>query len=1011
MPISRKAPGQPQVFDDTRSQDALSKLKTTSEEEQTALLANDLGLPYLDLNIYPINIENLHIISEEQARKGNLVIINKAGKNLKIAITDPKAPETLALITHLQKDEGYVCDSYLVSRTGLSRAIDKYKLFNLSLALDDMKVNLSAEDLAKFEADIKELLDLQKRIDELPTTEILNVIIAGAVKMEASDIHLEPGKESVTLRYRLDGVLQKIAEIPFNVYPHILNRIKMLSGLKLNIRDRAQDGRFEIKVNNPPAEIDVRVSLLPGNFGENVVARLLNQNMSGVDLDRIGLSGRPYEQLMSQIQKPNGMILNTGPTGSGKTTTLYACLKKVNTPENKVITIEDPIEYRLPGISQTQVHKERGYDFASGLRAIVRQDPDVLLVGEIRDEETADIATHAALTGHLVFSTVHANSAAGAIPRLIDLGVRPSLISPSINAIIAQRLVRRLCPDCKEEYVPASQTLEMINRFLSIISPKAEIEIPKNIKTLFRSKGCPKCRGLGFKGRLAIFEILEIDKSLEKLILDVAPASDIAAVAMENGMITILQDGILKAVAGDTSMEEVQRVTGSGDFLEEVYEKIMHQLLSMQLVVKEKQIETILQAGYNLKTLQDIFTKAPNTELLGYIVAGGLNFDAGDIHLEPEGEVIKIRYRIDEILQEIASLPSSDYLPILSKIKDLSGFDSTSHEAVRDSRFGIKLEKPLPNLDAEQIDVRCSIITSGYGETVVLRLLHKSAKSLDLKKIGIRDVTIERLTVEIEKPNGIILNTGPTGSGKTTTLYSILSKLNRPEVKIITVEDPIEYRMKGILQTQVNTEEGYDFSSALRALLRQNPNILMIGEIRDEETAKIAIQAALTGHLVLSTLHTNNAVASIQRLINMNIDPSDIASATNCMMAQRLVRVLCPHCKQQKQPSPEELQKIQDTIKSISPKSGVEIPKQVDGIYEAKGCEKCKNTGYNGITPVAEVMTMSEELEELISRFSTTTTIVRQAISEGMLTMSQDGILKVLNGITTMEEVERVTEA
>ncbi|MBU2025556.1 GspE/PulE family protein, partial [Patescibacteria group bacterium] len=703
-------------------------------------------------------------------------------------------------------------------------------------------------------------------------------------------------------------------------------------------------------------------------------------------------------------------ILNTGPTGSGKTTTLYACLKRVNDPSTKIITIEDPIEYRLPGISQTQVHKERGYDFSSGLRAIVRQDPDVILVGEIRDEETADIAVHAALTGHLVFSTVHANSAAGAVPRLVDLGIRPSLITPSINAIIAQRLVRKLCPHCKEEYIPAGETLDTMNKFLSIISPKAELEIPKNIKTLYRPTGCPKCRGLGYKGRLGIFEIFEINKEIEKLILDMAPDSDLLAAAMENGMITMLQDGILKAVAGETSMEEVQRVTGSGDVLEQAYERIMRQLLSMQLFIRNAQIKKITQGGFDTKALEALFHQASSKELLEYVVAGGLFFDAGDIHLEPVGDVVKIRYRIDEILQDIGTISAPDYMSALSKIKTLAGFKAGSHEAVRDGRFGIKLESALPGLENTEIDVRASIITGGYGETTVMRLLHKSAKSLDIEKIGIRKEILGRLIEEVEKPNGIILNTGPTGSGKTTTLYSLLNRLNKPEVKIITVEDPIEYRLKGILQTQVNAEEGYDFSSALRALLRQNPDILMIGEIRDEETAKIAVQASLTGHLVLSTLHTNNAVASVQRLINMNIDPSDIASATNCLMAQRLVRKLCPDCKKAVKPDQEKMKKITETLEAIPKNSGIAVPGKVEQIFDPVGCKKCKGLGYRGLLPVAEVMTMSEEMEELVSRFSTTSAILRQAAKEGMVTMGQDGILWVIEGITSLAEVERVTE-
>ncbi|MBD3300074.1 MAG: hypothetical protein GF347_01855 [Candidatus Moranbacteria bacterium] len=997
------------IFDQDKLSRALREIQASSEEEKASLLAKRLGFPYVDLNIYPLSLDVLHTLDEEFAQKSGIITLHKAGKNLKIAIAQPENLETVEAITELQ-DKGYRCQIYIASKNGINHALQKYKQFNLAENLDDMKVNLSGKELEEFEEQVKELVDLKKKITSIPTTEILNIIIAGAIKMNASDIHFEPQKENVKLRYRLDGMLQNITEIPYNNYSFVLNRIKMLGGMKLNIKDKAQDGRFEIKMNNPEREIDVRLSILPGNYGENIVARILSQDMSKLKLESLGLGGRPLEQLSHQITKPHGMILNTGPTGSGKTTTLYACLRKVNNPTNKIITIEDPIEYRLEGISQTQVEKERGYDFANGLRAIVRQDPDVVLVGEIRDEETADIATHASLTGHLVFSTIHANSSSEAIPRFIDMGIRPSLVSSAVNAIIAQRLVRKLCPHCSEEYQPATETLETINKFLSIISPKSNLEIPRDVKVLHRAKGCPKCNGLGYKGRVGIFEILEINNEIEKLINDMATDSEITTAALESGAVTMLQDGILKAVKGETSMEEVQRVTGTGDFLEEIYEKIMSQVLSSQLIITKRQIKEILEIGYDRKKLENMFENASNKESLEYVVAGGLHFEAGDIHFEPEGDKVNIRYRIDGILQNIASLKSSAYVQILARIKTLSGFKAGSHEAVRDSRFGIKLETALPESENTQIDVRVSIITGGYGETVVMRLLNKSAKSLNVAKLGIREQTLSRLLNEIKKPNGIIINTGPTGSGKTTTLYSLLNRLNRPEIKIITVEDPIEYRMKGVIQTQIKADEGYDFSSALRALMRQNPDILMIGEIRDEETAKIAVQASLTGHLVFTTLHANDAVASIQRLINMNIDPSDIASATNCMMAQRIIRKLCDKCKKAVKPSPETEQKMLKVLNSISANSGLVPPTKIETIYEPQGCDECKGTGFNGVLPVAEVMTMSEKLEELITGYSNTTALTKQAINDGMITMSQDGVMKIVEGVTTFSEIERVTE-
>ncbi|HFC36115.1 MAG TPA: type II/IV secretion system protein [Candidatus Moranbacteria bacterium] len=988
----------------------LKKLKTMAEEEKASALAKKHSLPYLDLNIFPFDIETLRLIPEKDSLKYQIALIRKVGKNAHIALTDPTNKDALTYIENvLEKEKGWKTSLYVVSLSSMKTAWKKYKENVLMDSLDFFSISLTGEDLKNFEKNFKDLLELKDRMSELSTTEILDTVFSGAVKMKASDIHFETQKKDVRMRYRIDGVLQDIGDFPKSIYKPILSRIKMIGKMKLNLRDIAQDGHFSIEVNDindKKKKLDIRVSIIPGKYGESIVMRLLDQSSILVDIDKLGLRGLANEQVQTQIAKPNGMILVTGPTGSGKTTTLYSFLHKLNTPDVKIITIEDPIEYDLKGVSQTQVNNDRGYTFGKGLRAIVRQDPDIILVGEIRDNETAEISVNAALTGHLVFSTLHTNNAPASISRMIELGIRPSLISSSLNIVIAQRLVRKLCPHCRKKYKPTAETVNTIKKIISIISPKSKINIPKDVKYLYKPVGCIKCNNLGYQGRIGIFETLTINENMERLILEMAGESEITKAALEDGMITMTQDGILKVLEGITSMEEVWRVTGQADFLKEIYDKLMEQSLSRAIRISAKQVKEVYKNLKNIKKFNDYFQTIKSENILKAIISGAVILKAGDIHIEPEDQDIKIRFRIDGILQTIATLPLNEYPALLGKIKLLSGLETGVRSGVQDSRFKISFEKNIKDISEEDIDVRVSIISGGFGETVVMRLLNKSATALDIDKLGIRQQNLDKLLHEISKPNGIILNTGPTGSGKTTTLYSLLKVLNKPEVKIITVEDPIEYQLKGILQTQVDKKENYTFSSALRALLRQNPDIIMIGEIRDNETAQISVQASLTGHLILSTLHTNDAASSVHRLINMEVDSDELASSVNAFMAQRLVRKLCD-CKKKILMPIDKKPTIEKTIKTISKKSGVSIPK-ADYAYQAVGCEKCNFIGYKGRTVISEILVVDKEIEKLISLNALPSEIKSKAIENGMLTMRQDGILKVLEGETTLEEINRV---
>ncbi|MDX9913094.1 MAG: GspE/PulE family protein [Candidatus Moranbacteria bacterium] len=999
---------------DTKKADLLSKklsdFRHEEEEEVTAFVAKELGLSYLDLNIFPLDLEILRNITEEDSIKFKVGIIKKIGKRTQVAICEPNNKETLDYLEFLKNEKGWEIIVSLVSQSSMNKVWKKYKENILIETLDYFLISLSGEDLEEFEDKFKELIKLKERMSEMSTSDILSTVFSGALKMGASDVHFEPQKESIRMRYRIDGVLQTIGDFPFSSYKSIVSRIKMIGKMKLNLRDISQDGHFSININNDGQDerVDIRVSIIPGKYGESIVMRLLNQSSILVDVENLGLKGLSNEQVNLQISKPNGMVLITGPTGSGKTTTLYSFLNKLNTPNVKIITIEDPIEYEIKGISQTQVQNDRGYSFSEGLRAIVRQDPDIILVGEIRDGETAEISVNAALTGHLVFSTLHTNNAPASVSRLLELGVRPALIASSVNIFMAQRLVRQLCPHCKEKYNPAPETIDTIKKLISIISPKSKIEIPKNIEHLYKPIGCPKCNNLGYKGRIGIFETLTINEKMEKLIIEMAGESEITKAALEDGMVTMTQDGILKVLEGTTSMDEVWRVTGQTAFLTDIYEDLMDQSLSRSINISEKNLNDASSFTQDLTKFNQHIKNSNSNELAEVIIASALLLSAGDIHIEPETDAIKIRFRIDGILQDIASIPLNEYPTLLGKIKLLSGLKTGIRSGVEDSRFKISVAKKYENITDTEIDVRVSIILGGYGETVVMRLLNKSATALEIEKLGIRKENLDKILYEISKPNGIILNTGPTGSGKSTTLYSLLKILNNPEVKIITVEDPIEYQLPGILQTQVNETDGYGFSTALRALLRQNPNIIMIGEIRDNETAKTAIQASLTGHLILSTLHTNDAASSVHRLINMDVDSDELATSINAFMAQRLVRKLCD-CKEATD-IPENLKpEIEKTIAAISPQAKVTIP-PIGKIYKPKGCEKCNHIGYKGRTTISEVLVMNKALEKLISLNALSSEIKDQAIADGMLTMYQDGVLKVLEGETTFEEINRVSK-
>ncbi len=424
------------------------------------------------------------------------------------------------------------------------------------------EVKITERTVKETKKEVKNIPDYKDKIKNslrLKTTELVEFLLAGAFYLDASDIHIEPKEDEIKLRIRVDGVLHDILFFDRKTYKSLLSRIKLLSGIKLNVTSRPQDGRFSILIER--ISIEIRASSLPSEYGEALVLRILNPKWV-VSMEELGLREDMLKIFKDQIKKPNGMIICTGPTGSGKTTTLYAFIQKINNPKIKIITIEDPIEYHLKGVSQSQVDEAKGFTFANGLRAVVRQDPDVILVGEIRDKETAEISLQASLTGHLVLSTVHTNDAAGTISRLQALGEKPENIAPSINMAIGQRLVRKVCPKCVEYKKPSKEQMKTLKRALKNL-PK-EVKAPKlTEKTRIPvAKGCRDCSFTGYKGRIGIFENFIVDDKMEKFILKSPSIAEMRNKAIERGMVLMRQDGFIKTLKGISTLEEVERVTG-----------------------------------------------------------------------------------------------------------------------------------------------------------------------------------------------------------------------------------------------------------------------------------------------------------------------------------------------------------------------------------------------------------------------------------------------------------------
>lgn len=554
-------------------QDLLIEKEIISEKELTKLFAAYAQIPYVELNSKDIDSTLLKKIPERIARQYNAVIFQAdPDGTLHLAMDDP---DDVQAVNFLQKEIGEKTRIYIAAHNNILDYLEGYR-GDVTQELNDVIQTQSEDNLADqkvSEADIAE---------DSPIAQTVNLLLEYAIRSSASDIHIEPREDYVQVRYRIDGVLKEVNRVPRNVMNALVSRIKILSNLKIDERRVPQDGRFKIRLGGK--QFAFRVSTLPISDGEKVVMRILNESNHALTLKDLGYWGHSLNVINAAITEPNGMILVTGPTGSGKSTSLFSVLSMLNTPDVNISTIEDPVEYKIPGVNQTQTNAKAGMTFASGLRALLRQDPNIIMVGEIRDGETANLGVQAALTGHLVFSTLHTNNAATCLPRLLDMGIEPFLIASTVQAIVGQRLVRRLCKACREQFVPEATEIEGIVKLFNLkdgqsfkhiydlesqaIEQEVGGDTPRGtneetIVSLWRHHdgGCDECNHTGFKGRIGIYEVLGNSVDIQKMIVANATSDDIQVQAIAEGMTTMQTDGLVKSLRGNTTVEEVLRVT------------------------------------------------------------------------------------------------------------------------------------------------------------------------------------------------------------------------------------------------------------------------------------------------------------------------------------------------------------------------------------------------------------------------------------------------------------------
>ncbi|WP_428939934.1 GspE/PulE family protein [Fontivita pretiosa] len=525
--------------------EVMVELGFCTEDQITEALAEAYGVPYARISPRVADPKVIPILPREFLEKHQVLPLFLVEGVLTVAVSEPA---NVFLLEELERLSGYRVQLVAATSRDIKATLQTYLPSDQVFVIDDIIEEVRPEEFTLVESKVEDIANLEAAAGDSPVIKLVNYCIYSAVKEGASDIHIEPGEHSFRVRFRIDGRLAERLRPPHQMHAAVASRIKIMAGLDISERRLPQDGGIHVMMDKRP--VDLRVSTMPGKHGEKVVIRIIDNDKASVNLEKLGFGYETLKQWRKLISLPNGILLVTGPTGSGKSTTLYACLQELNRPDVNICTIEDPVEYNLAGINQFQVNEKAGFTFASALRSLLRQDPDILMVGEIRDGETARLATQAALTGHLVLSTLHTNDAPGAITRLYNLGIEPYLVGATVAGVLAQRLVRKLCQHCKEPYEPTPNEKRQIEKFSS-----------GAVQTLYRPKGCPRCRNLGFAGRIGIYELFVPDDQAFELISNGATLNGLRALANAQGMVTLRGDGIEKVKAGITTLEEIYRVT------------------------------------------------------------------------------------------------------------------------------------------------------------------------------------------------------------------------------------------------------------------------------------------------------------------------------------------------------------------------------------------------------------------------------------------------------------------